>query len=178
MGSLHDKTFPGESAACRAARDALPAAEAALRKPQRGLAAALALCTTGATRGVKPGSIALLLLMVACALHGAGAAPPTVQSPAEPAADIQQAETEARARHTRALQDCMRTQQQATCVRDADAKLHETLRDTAGERQRGATPPAPTAQDAQRVQHQRLFRELERAAPKPLPSPRQNPPDR
>lgn len=131
-----------------------------------------------AMRGMKAGLIALPLLMVACALQGAGAAPPTVQSPARPAADIQQAEMEARARHTRALQECARTQQQATCVRDADAKLHETLRDTAGERQRGATTPAPTAQDAQRVQRQRLFRELEQAAPKPLPSPGPDQPGR
>lgn len=129
-------------------------------------------------RSMKPALIALPLWL-ACTLQGAGAAPPTVvQNPAKPAADIQQAEMEARARHTRALQDCARTQQQATCVRDADAKLYETLRDTAGERQRGATTPAPTAQDAQRAQHQRLFRELERAAPRPLPSPRPDQPGR
>lgn len=130
-------------------------------------------CATGdrAMGDMKAGLIAMPLLMVAGGLQGAGAAPPTVQSSAERAADIQQAEIEARARHTRALQDCARIQQQATCVRDADAKLHETLRDTAGERRRGATTPAPTAQDAQRVQRQRLFRELEQAAPRPLPRP-------
>jgi len=120
---------------------------------------------------MRPNLIALPLLLAACAPSGAWAAPPTVQSPAKPAADILQAETEARARHTRALQDCAHAAQYASCVRDADAKLYETLRDTAGVRQRGATTPAPTAQDAQRVQRQRLFRELEQAAPKPLPPP-------
>ncbi len=171
MGSLHDKTFPGESAAGRPAHSALPAVEAASRKQRRGSAGGFAPGVAGARRGVKPGLIALPLLMAACALSGAGAAPPAVQSPATPAADIRQAETEARARHTRALQDCSRAAHYATCVRDADAKLNETLRGTAGERQRGATTPAPTAQDAQRVQRQRLFRELEQAAPKPLPPP-------
>jgi hypothetical protein len=74
------------------------------------------------------------------------------------------------------LQECSHARQYATCVRDADAVLDETLRSTAGERQRGTTTPAPTAQDAQRVQRQRLFRELEQAAPKPLPSRGPDPP--
>ncbi|WP_448507591.1 DUF899 family protein [Immundisolibacter sp.] len=39
MGSLHDKTFPGESAAYRAARDTLLAAEAALRQQIEAVAA-------------------------------------------------------------------------------------------------------------------------------------------
>jgi len=120
---------------------------------------------------VKPALIALPLWIAACAPTAAWAAEPAVQNPDNPAAGIRQIEAEARARHTRALQDCSRAAQYATCVRDADAKLDETLRGTAGERQRGAATPAPTAQDAQRVQRQRLFRELERAAPKPLPSP-------
>jgi hypothetical protein len=120
---------------------------------------------------MKPSLIALPLLMAACAQAPAWAAAPAAQNPDDPAAGIRQIETEARARHTRALQDCSRGAQYATCVRDADAKLDQTLRGTAGERQRGATTPAPTAQDAQRVQRQRLFRELEQAAPKPLPPP-------
>lgn len=39
MGSMHDKSFPGESAAYRAARDTLLAAEAALRKQIEEVAA-------------------------------------------------------------------------------------------------------------------------------------------
>lgn len=115
--------------------------------------------------------MALPLLLAAWAPSGAWATPPAAPNPANPAAELRQAQTEARARHVRALQDCSRAAQYASCVRDADAVLDQTLRGTAGERQRRATTPAPTAQDAQRVQRQRLFRELEQAAPKPLPPP-------
>ena len=39
MGTFHDRRFPGETAAYRAARDALLAAEAALREQTEAVAA-------------------------------------------------------------------------------------------------------------------------------------------
>lgn len=55
MGSLHDKTFPGESAAYRAARDTLLAAEAALRQQIKAVAALRrALPPGGAVPGDYP----------------------------------------------------------------------------------------------------------------------------
>lgn len=108
---------------------------------------------------------------VILSLAAAGAAAAAERGPAPSAADtapgIRQAESEARARHTRALRECSGAADYAACARDADAALTDTLRGLSGERQRGAVPPGPAPQDAQRVQGQRLMRELEQAAPRP-----------
>jgi hypothetical protein len=54
MGSLHDKTFPGESAAYRAARDTLLATEAALHQQIEAVAALRrALPSDGAARHLE-----------------------------------------------------------------------------------------------------------------------------
>lgn len=80
---------------------------------------------------------------------------------------IRQAETEAEARHTRALRECAAAADYASCARDADATLHDTRRRLTGEQQRAAPTPGSAAQDAQRVQGERLIRDLEQAAPRP-----------
>lgn len=105
------------------------------------------------------------------ALIGVMASAGAAAGASDTAASIQQAEREAQARHARALRDCAGAANYAACVRDADAQLNDTSRGLAGERQRDAVPPGTGAQDAQRVQGQRLIRGLEQAAPKPLPSP-------
>ena len=108
----------------------------------------------------------VLTCLVACAAAATAAA-----GGADTAASIQQAEREAQARHTRALRECAGAANYTACVRDADAQLNDTLRGLAGERQRDAVPPGSSAQDAQRVQGERLIRGLEQAAPRPLPPP-------
>jgi hypothetical protein len=52
-------------------------------------------------------------------------------------------------------------------VLDADAARTGTLRELTCERQRIAVPPGVTTKDGQRVQGQRLIRELEQSAPRP-----------
>lgn len=84
---------------------------------------------------------------------------------------VRQAQTEAEARHTRAVRDCGGAADYATCVRDADEQLNDTLRGLAGERLRGATPPGTSPSAAPRVQGERLIRDLEQSAPRPLPPP-------
>ena len=82
---------------------------------------------------------------------------------------IRQAESEAEARHTRAMRDCAAAADYASCARDADTELHATRRLLTGDRQRAVTAPGATPQDAPRVQGERLIRDLEQAAPRPLP---------
>ena len=84
---------------------------------------------------------------------------------------VRQAETEAEARHTRAVRDCGGAADYAACVRDADQQRDDTLRGLAGERLRGATPPGTPPSAAPRVQGERLMRDLEQSAPRPLPPP-------
>ncbi|MFZ5491513.1 MAG: hypothetical protein ACOY6E_03285 [Pseudomonadota bacterium] len=108
----------------------------------------------------------VLLWLAAC-----GAVQATDAGPANSAddttADVRRAQTEAESRHTRALRDCAGRANYAGCVRDADAVRTETLRELTGERQRRAVPPGVTSADGQRVQGQRLIRELEQSAPRP-----------
>lgn len=108
-----------------------------------------------------------VILSIAAAGAAAAAKPRPAPGAAESAPGIRQAESEARARHTRALRECAGAANYTGCVRDADAVLIDTLRGLSGERQRGAVPPGPAPQDAQRVQGQRLIRELEQSAPRP-----------
>jgi hypothetical protein len=84
---------------------------------------------------------------------------------------IGQSQVEVEARHTRAVRECRAASDYATCVRDADQQRNDTLRGLAGERLRGATPPGPSPSAAPRVQGERLMRDLEQAAPRPLPRP-------
>lgn len=101
--------------------------------------------------------LAMVLLSLATCVAAAETAVP----------GIRQAETEAEVRHTRAVRDCGGAADYAACVRDADQQLNDTLRGLAGERLRGATPPSA----APRVQGERLMRDLEQSAPRPLPPP-------
>jgi hypothetical protein len=84
---------------------------------------------------------------------------------------IGQAQIEAEARHTRALRACGGAANYATCVRDADQQRDDALRGLAGERLRGATPPGTPPSAVPRVQGDRLMRDLEHSAPRPLPRP-------
>jgi hypothetical protein len=102
----------------------------------------------------------LLLWLAVCTAAAETAAP-----------GVRQAETEAEVRHTRAVRDCGGAADYAVCVRDADAQLNDTLRGLAGERLRGATPPGTPPSAAPRVQGERLMRDLEQSAPRPLPPP-------
>lgn len=108
----------------------------------------------------------MLLWLAAC-----GAVQATDAGPAgnadDTTADVRRAQIEAESRHSRALRDCVGSSNYAGCVRDADAARTETLRELTGERQRRAVPPGVTTQDGQRVQGQRLIRELGQAAPRP-----------
>lgn len=105
--------------------------------------------------------LATVLLSLAACVAGAETAIPGVR----------QAQTEAEARHTRAVRDCGGAADYATCVRDADEQLNDTLRGLAGEHLRGATPPGTSPSAAPRVQGERLIRDLEQSAPRPLPPP-------
>lgn len=92
-----------------------------------------------------------------------------VPDTSNPTGAIRQAESEADARHNRALRQCAAAADYASCTRDADAELHTTQRRLTGDRQRAVTPPGGSAQDAPRVQGERLIRDLEQAAPRPPP---------
>lgn len=108
----------------------------------------------------------MLLWLAACgAVRATNAGP--AGGTADPAADILRAQTEAESRHTRAVRDCAGRTNYAGCVRHADAVRAETLRELTGERQRRAMPPGMATPDRQRLQGQRLIRELEQAAPRP-----------
>lgn len=90
---------------------------------------------------------------------------------AKAAAALHEAREGAQSRHLQVLNACAAAPNPAACRRDETANYQHIRRALAADEQRLATPPPPAAQDAQRIEGQRLIRELERATPMPRPPP-------
>lgn len=94
------------------------------------------------------------------------------------AAAVQRARRDAESRHLQALNACAAAPSPAACRQNETANYQHIRRALAGDEQRIDTPPPASAQDAQRIEGQRLIRELERATPAPRPPPPGPVPDR
>lgn len=105
------------------------------------------------------------------AATGAGTGAGSRAAAADAAAALREAREGAQLRHFQALNACAAAPNPAACRRDETANYQHIRRALAADEQRLATPPPPAAQDAQRIEGQRLIRELERATPTPRPPP-------